>query len=56
MDVDIEGLGIELARMPNIQDIDIELQCQFRCLDAHVFGLWNPREKTIPNLVCLVKR
>jgi hypothetical protein len=34
LDVCIEGLGIVLGWMSNIQDIDIECQYQYFCLDV----------------------
>ena len=33
-DVHIGGLDIVLARMSNTQDIDIESECQYFCLDV----------------------
>ena len=39
MDVDIHRLGIELPPISISQDIDIEMECQYFCLDVLVFGI-----------------
>ena len=44
LDVDIGGLGIELASIPNQNSIGIGLQYQNHCLDADEIARWNRKE------------